>query len=117
MPLLEPKKSAPGTEETTRFVVEAVVTESDVVVAFVKTRLVPLIAVVDAYGNCEATVDDEKKLPPKSWIEVPVAAVEVLQLEVKVKVEAEEFWSVAQEKVPLAHVRYCPTPQPPSPVT
>lgn len=48
-----------------------------VVVALVKRMLVPLIAVVDAYGNCDdATVDDEKKTP---WVsmEVVVAAVEV----------------------------------------
>jgi hypothetical protein len=27
------------------------------------------------------------------------------------------FWSVAQLKVPLAQVRYCPAVQPPRPVT
>ena len=45
-------------------VMMALVAPSDVVVAFVNKKLVPLIAVVEAYGNCEAaTVDDEKKTP------------------------------------------------------
>jgi hypothetical protein len=62
VPLLLPKKSADGTLETVRLVVEA---------------RVALMAVVDAYGNCEAaTVDEEKKTP---WVkmEVVVAAVPV----------------------------------------
>lgn len=44
--------------------VEAIVDANVVVVPLVNEKLVPLIAVVDAYGNCDAaSVDDEKKTP------------------------------------------------------
>jgi hypothetical protein len=58
-------------------VLDAIVVLNAVVVALVKSKFVPLIAVVEAYGNCDAaTVDDEKKTPCVRILLV-VAAVEV----------------------------------------
>jgi hypothetical protein len=60
-----------------RFVMMPLVAPKDVVVPLANEKLVPEIAVVDAYGNCDAaTVDEEKKTP---WVQIleEVAAVVV----------------------------------------
>lgn len=54
-----------------------------VTVSFVTKRLPAVSAVVDAYGNCEACVDEEKNAPADDQMEVEVAAVGVFQVEEK----------------------------------
>ena len=51
------------------------VAKRDVVVALVKERFVPDIAVVEAYGNCDAAIVDEEKKTPCVSIEEVVAEV------------------------------------------
>ncbi len=50
-------------------------------VRFVVDAFVAVIAVVEAYGNCEACVEEEKKDPPFSQSEEVVALVEVPKVE------------------------------------
>ena len=64
-PVADVLRSQPVTPEMVRLVVDAVAA---------------LIIVVDAYGNCDATVEEAKNAPPWSQIEDEVAAVVVPKL-------------------------------------
>ena len=87
-----------------------------VVVEYVAKTWVEVMAVEEAYGNWDASVDEEKNEP---WVQIEVFVAEVVVPKVfaTVKRLANEaaVESVAQPKEPLDQVRYCPAEQPPRP--
>ena len=88
----------------------------DEIVRFVVEAFVAVIPVVEAYGNCDASVEEEKKDP---WVQIEVLVAEVVVPKFvateKRPAKFAEVESVAQPNEPLLQVRYWPAEQPPRP--